>query len=150
MTEERLSILEKGWGDDQAFSLERELAAEIRRCWTRLWDFKPDPGHINALPEPLRRYIHDLETRADPAGDIQQIASLMEQRDALLIRCRQLEVEMEDLRNRRDQLIEANNSEVERRREAERTTITLTIRDARIFLKRKREIIALIMAELGR
>ena len=38
---------------------------------------------INALPDPLRQYIHDLETRCDPAGDIQTIASLREQIGAL-------------------------------------------------------------------
>src|SRR5262245_29108561 len=30
----------------------------------------PDVEHINALPEPVRRYIRDLETRMDPAGDV--------------------------------------------------------------------------------
>jgi hypothetical protein len=34
----------------------------------------PDAEHINALPEPLRRYIHDLSTRADPAGDVATLA----------------------------------------------------------------------------
>ncbi len=34
---------------------------------------------INALPQPLRQYIHDLEARCDPAGDVQTIASLREQ-----------------------------------------------------------------------
>jgi hypothetical protein len=31
-------------------------------------DWLPTVDNINALPEPLRRYIHDLETMADPAG----------------------------------------------------------------------------------
>jgi hypothetical protein len=30
----------------------------------------PTPENINALPEPLRKFIHDLETRCDPAGDV--------------------------------------------------------------------------------
>jgi hypothetical protein len=39
------------------------------------WDgWIPDVEHINALPEPLRRYVHDLETRADPAGDVATLA----------------------------------------------------------------------------
>jgi hypothetical protein len=29
--------------------------------------FIPAADHINALPEPVRRYICELETRADPA-----------------------------------------------------------------------------------
>jgi hypothetical protein len=43
----------------------------------------PDAAHINALPEPIRRYIHDIETRCDPAGDIQTIACLRENVAAL-------------------------------------------------------------------
>jgi uncharacterized coiled-coil protein SlyX len=34
---------------------------------------------INGLPKPLRDFIHDLQTRADPAGDVQTIASLKDQ-----------------------------------------------------------------------
>lgn len=37
-----------------------------------LLGFVPDAEHINSLPEPLRRYIHDLETRCDPAGDVRE------------------------------------------------------------------------------
>lgn len=33
----------------------------------------PTADAINALPEPLRRYIHDIETRCDPAGDIREL-----------------------------------------------------------------------------
>jgi hypothetical protein len=55
----------------------------------------PDPEHFNALPQPLRDYIHDLETRADPAGDVAQIAFLKETVDALLIKVRDLEKELE-------------------------------------------------------
>lgn len=29
----------------------------------------PTPANVNALPEPLRHYIHQLETNCDPAGD---------------------------------------------------------------------------------
>jgi hypothetical protein len=47
--------------------------------------FKPDAAHINGLPEPLREYIYQLETRCDPAGDVQTIASLRDQREELLI-----------------------------------------------------------------
>jgi hypothetical protein len=39
---------------------------------------------INALPASVRRYIHDLETRCDPAGDVATIVSLTEQRDGLI------------------------------------------------------------------
>jgi hypothetical protein len=33
-------------------------------------------GRINRLPIWARRYIHDLEIRADPSGDIQELADL--------------------------------------------------------------------------
>lgn len=35
-------------------------------------DWLPTADNINALPDPLRRYIHDLETMADPAGLVQE------------------------------------------------------------------------------
>lgn len=35
-------------------------------------DWTPTAAAINALPDPLRRYIHDLETMADPAGLVQE------------------------------------------------------------------------------
>lgn len=28
---------------------------------------------VNQLPERVRRYIHDLETRCDPAGEVRQL-----------------------------------------------------------------------------
>lgn len=49
---------------------------------------------INALPERVRRFIHDLETRCDPAGEVQERWSLREQRDGLVIRVRELEAEL--------------------------------------------------------
>jgi hypothetical protein len=34
----------------------------------------PTAANVNALPEGIRRYVHDLETRCDPAGDVQKMA----------------------------------------------------------------------------
>lgn len=34
---------------------------------------------VNALPEKVRRYIHDIETRCDPAGEVRTIACLRDQ-----------------------------------------------------------------------
>jgi hypothetical protein len=58
---------------------------------TEMDKFIPDADHINALPGPLRRYIHVLETRADPAGDVAEIALLKENNAALWARVRELE-----------------------------------------------------------
>ena len=34
----------------------------------------PTAENVNALPEGIRRYVHDLETRCDPAHDVQKMA----------------------------------------------------------------------------
>ena len=47
-------------------------------------DWQPTPENIQALPEPLRRFIMHLKTRCDPAGDIQTIWSLREQVNGLV------------------------------------------------------------------
>jgi hypothetical protein len=39
----------------------------------------PTPAQVNALPTPIRSYIHDLETRCDHSGDIRTIAALRDQ-----------------------------------------------------------------------
>jgi hypothetical protein len=38
---------------------------------------------IKALPDPIRHYIHQLQTRTDPAGDVRRIAELKDQVEAL-------------------------------------------------------------------
>ncbi len=43
----------------------------MRRLWPAYW--RPTPRCVNALPDPVRRYIHDLETRCDPAGDLREL-----------------------------------------------------------------------------
>lgn len=44
------------------------------RADARAQQWLPTADAINALPEPLRRYIHDLETKCDPAGDLRELA----------------------------------------------------------------------------
>jgi BMFP domain-containing protein YqiC len=55
----------------------------------------PTVDEINALPEKFRQYIHDLVTRCDKSGDVQTIAILREDRDALQRRVEELEAELE-------------------------------------------------------
>jgi hypothetical protein len=43
----------------------------------------PTSANINALPEGVRNYIHDLETRCDPAGDVVALTLLRAQEYAL-------------------------------------------------------------------
>ena len=49
------------------------------------------------LPDSVKRYIMELETRCDPAGDIQTIASLTDQRDALLKYLDELKAVLHDI-----------------------------------------------------
>jgi hypothetical protein len=57
----------------------------------------PLTEEINALPDKFRQYIHDLETRCDKSGDVQTIALLREDRDALQKRVEEPEAEIDRL-----------------------------------------------------
>jgi hypothetical protein len=46
-------------------------------------DWLPTAENINALPEPLRSYIHDLEARADPAGEVRDLVLIRDENRAL-------------------------------------------------------------------
>jgi hypothetical protein len=59
----------------------------------------PSVDEINAMPEKFRQYIHDLETRCDKSGDVQTIALLREDRDALQRRVEELEAEIDRLKS---------------------------------------------------
>ena len=58
-------------------NLNAELAFLKSPEWT------PTADNINALPEPIRRYIADLETRCDPAGDVASITIARDQLEQL-------------------------------------------------------------------
>jgi BMFP domain-containing protein YqiC len=61
---------------------------------TRTAAIYPSADEINALPEKFRRYIHDLVTRCDKSGDVQTIAILREDREALQRRVEELEAQV--------------------------------------------------------
>jgi hypothetical protein len=53
----------------------------------------PTAENINTLPNPVKQYIHDLETNADPAGTIQDLALLKDQTkqlDAMIARLKKV------------------------------------------------------------
>jgi hypothetical protein len=58
----------------------------------------PTADEINALPERFLRYIHDLVSRCDKSGDVQTLAILREDRDALARQVEELKAEVESLR----------------------------------------------------
>ena len=47
----------------------------------------PTAENINALPEPVRKYIHDIETNCDPAGMVQDNIIMKDTIKALEIKC---------------------------------------------------------------
>jgi hypothetical protein len=54
-------------------------SATMVRVQLQFDNWKPTPENINALPDPIRLYIHDLETLSDPAGIVMDLANLKEQ-----------------------------------------------------------------------
>lgn len=50
-----------------------QLEAALRREPPAVRTWMPTAENINALPLPLRSYIHQLETEADPAGTIREL-----------------------------------------------------------------------------
>jgi len=70
--------------------VERELCLANLKP-SRTASIYPTADEINALPEKFRQYIHDLETRCDKTGDVQTIALLRADRDALQRRVEELE-----------------------------------------------------------
>ena len=60
---------------------ERAEKAEARVKELEAW--MPSPAAVNALPEGIRRYVHDLQTIADPQYLVQQVTFLTDQCDGL-------------------------------------------------------------------
>lgn len=45
---------------------------ELRKALAAKDNFLPTPEQVNALPPRLREYIHSLEARCDPSGDVRE------------------------------------------------------------------------------
>ena len=82
-------------------------------------------NQINALPDDVRKYIHDLETRCDPAGDVQTIASLTEQRDALTARLAEVERQNVGLR------VALNTTSTDRENQLQRDRLVAALEEQR-------------------
>jgi hypothetical protein len=52
----------------------------------------PTSENVNALPEGIRRYVDDLETRCDPAHDVQRMARQADTISALHAKVEELKV----------------------------------------------------------
>lgn len=64
-----------GCGVDAHAPLGKTIQAAAIK-WKDGW--QPTPKNINALPDPVRRYIHAIETDCDPAGTIRSEVILRE------------------------------------------------------------------------
>lgn len=65
----------------------RDFDDPVHGNWT------PTAANINGLPPALRRYIHDLETNADPAGTIRE--AICQRANAMALARRVKEIESE-------------------------------------------------------
>lgn len=96
----------------------------------------PTVKNINALPEPIRKYIHDLETSCDPAGMVQAntiMKDLCNQLEAKLIQ-QEPEIDEKYVGRKLIELIQLNSrfpKSVQQRDELNRNFITQIISDAR-------------------
>ena len=53
-------------------------------------DWQPVVANVNALPPPLRAYIHNLETVCDPSGDVRELFLLRQENAGLRRECEAL------------------------------------------------------------
>ncbi len=53
-------------------------------------DWLPTITSVNALPAPLRRYIHDLQTTVDPSGLMRESFMLRQENAHLRLECERL------------------------------------------------------------
>lgn len=60
----------------------------------------PTPEEINALPDKVRAYIHDLETRCDKSGDLRRLKLLERLNQELQAALMEARDENEELRER--------------------------------------------------
>ncbi len=70
----------------QLIECRKHFVLDLRAASERLGNletFVPGPESIEALPSGIRKYIHDLETRCDPTGDIQSMAQLRQENELL-------------------------------------------------------------------
>lgn len=74
----------RSWQQEAADLLDRLSSRQVSDDWT------PTADNINSLPEPLRRYIHHIETACDPSGDLRENFRLREENKGLRAECERL------------------------------------------------------------
>ena len=53
-------------------------------------DWMPTITNVNALPDPLRRYVHHLQTTVDPSGLMRESFMLRQENAHLRLECERL------------------------------------------------------------
>jgi hypothetical protein len=64
------------------------LARQEKKKWQ---NWVPTAENVNALPGPVRQYVHDLETRCDPSGDVRELVVARDTANQLESRIEELE-----------------------------------------------------------
>lgn len=82
----------------------RRAARAIETAFDRARQAQSTSEMINALPEVVRSFIHDLEARADPAGDVAARVVSQENCGALQVLLGERDEEIAELRRRVHQL----------------------------------------------
>ena len=94
---------------DEGYDVCIELIGEAEDRLRSLTNFKPSADEVNALPEGIRLYIHDLETRCDPAGDVAALILLKDQLHQL-----QISTLMDDIPESEGELSEATKARIQK------------------------------------
>lgn len=68
------------------------LAAPVAEKWL------PTPENVNALPEGVRKFVHDLASRCDPAGDVAALTGLQDQLDGVQLMYRKAADALDEVR----------------------------------------------------
>lgn len=68
---------------------ERQAYTQLKEIVEIVLNFTPTAEYINALPESIRNFIHDIETNCDPSGIIRENVLLKDTIEALRIKIQQ-------------------------------------------------------------
>ncbi len=85
---------------------ERAEAAEKRReaLETPWIGWSPTADNVNALPAAVRSYVHELETRCDPSGELRELVIARDTCHALDVRCEALTAERDKQKAENEEL----------------------------------------------
>jgi len=78
--------------------IERATAPHGSAAPTEAEKWLPTAESVNALPESVRQYVHDLEARCDPAGDVAALTGLRDQIDGVQIMYRKAADALKEVR----------------------------------------------------